>query len=70
MPHATSGAAGSVIAASATPNASSERPISSDKVSAVRSQLEPLIADGLKTTGVPGLAIAIVHNDKIVAANG
>jgi CubicO group peptidase (beta-lactamase class C family) len=44
--------------------------VTSDKVRTALPELEKLTNDLLKKTGVPGLAIAVVHQDQIVYAKG
>jgi CubicO group peptidase (beta-lactamase class C family) len=44
--------------------------ISEERVKAALPQLEKLAQQALKRTGVPGLAIAIVHNDRVVYLRG
>jgi CubicO group peptidase (beta-lactamase class C family) len=41
-----------------------------EQVAAAVAQLEPLINDALATTGVPGLSIAVVHQDSVAYING
>lgn len=60
--------AGSVFA-QATPAAISSAATAATVESAI-AQLEPLIADALAATGVPGLAVGIVFQDKLVYAKG
>src|SRR5262249_35202950 len=44
--------------------------VSTDRVAAALGQLEPLIGATLAQTGVPGLAIAVVHDDEVVYTRG
>lgn len=60
--------AGSVLA-QATPEASPSAAAAASVESAI-AQLEPLIADALAKTGVPGLAVGIVFQDELVYAKG
>lgn len=61
---------GPVAAQSATPTAESARAVSADAVASAIAKLEPIVSGALAQTGVPGLAVAIVHDDKVVYTNG
>jgi CubicO group peptidase (beta-lactamase class C family) len=72
-------AAGIVLAGSAVtvaraqevpPNAISALPIPAGQIEAAIDQLDGLAADQLARTGVPGMAIAVVHHDRVVYAKG
>lgn len=45
-------------------------PGSADQVSAAVSQLDAIVAEVMKRTGIPGLAVSVVHEDKVVYAKG
>jgi CubicO group peptidase (beta-lactamase class C family) len=67
---AMSGAASIASAQSATPVPGSDRSISAEQVSSAMTRLESMATDALAATGVPGLAIAVVHNDEVVYSKG
>ncbi|WP_404924971.1 serine hydrolase [Mesorhizobium sp. ORM16] len=45
-------------------------PVTTDRVTEVLPKLDAIIRDGMSRTGVPGLAIAIVHGDTVVFLRG
>lgn len=57
-------------AAQATPAAVSSEGVTSEAVEAAIAKLEPMIVDMLAASGVPGLSVAIVHDDAVVYAKG
>jgi CubicO group peptidase (beta-lactamase class C family) len=57
-------------AQSGTPVAGADRGIPAEQVDDAVARIEPMIADALTETGVPGLAIAVVHNDNVVWSKG
>ncbi len=67
---AMSGPAAIVSAQSGTPVAGTDRAVSTERVSDATARLESMIADALNATGVPGLAVAVVHNDEAVYTKG
>jgi CubicO group peptidase (beta-lactamase class C family) len=62
--HKQAGLAAQPISAPVAPG------VTPDKVKTALSDLEKLTNDLLKKTGVPGLAIAVVHQDQVVYAKG
>ena len=54
----------------ATPAASGDATITAAQVQAAVDRLDALIEDGMTKTGVPGVAVAVVHNDTVVYERG
>ena len=54
----------------ATPAASGDATITAAQVQAAVDRLDALIEDGMTKTGVPGTAVAVVHNDTVVYERG
>ncbi|BAT61890.1 penicillin-binding protein 4* [Variibacter gotjawalensis] len=64
------GAVGLGLALPAVARAQGAAAIAPDKVAAAVASLDPLIADAMKNSGVPGLSVAIVHDDKVLVTKG
>jgi CubicO group peptidase (beta-lactamase class C family) len=54
----------------AAPTASGDATITAAQVQAALGRLDVLIEDGMTKTGVPGTAVAVVHNDTVVYERG
>lgn len=54
----------------ATPATSGDATITAAQVQSAVDRLDALIADGMTKTGVPGAAVAVVHNDTVVYEKG
>ena len=68
---ASSPAVNKQVALAAQPTSAPVVPgVTTDKVKAALPEFEKLITELLKKTGVPGLAIAVVHQDQLVYAKG
>ncbi len=64
------GAAGAAAAQDEPPSAVSAVPVPPGRIEAAIGQLDGLAARFLEETGVPGMAIAVVHDDRVVYAKG
>ena len=53
-----------------TSSLAAESVVSEKRVQAAVEELEQIAASALTTTGIPGLAVAVVHKDKVVFARG
>jgi CubicO group peptidase (beta-lactamase class C family) len=54
----------------ATPQAAANSPVTPARVQSATDKLEKLASDTLKRTGIPGVAIAVVHQDRVVYKQG
>jgi CubicO group peptidase (beta-lactamase class C family) len=54
----------------AAPTESGDATITAAQVQAALGRLDVLIEDGMTKTGVPGTAVAVVHNDTVVYERG
>ncbi|MCB5180425.1 serine hydrolase [Streptomyces antimicrobicus] len=71
------GAAGLVVALAAGPATAAPSPppaprpqIGEDRLRTALDRLDGYVLDGMKRTGVPGVAVAVVHRDKVVHVKG
>lgn len=58
------------VAAGTPPPEAVAVPIPEGRVAAAVSQLDGLVTEAMERTGVPGVAVAVVHRDRIVYAKG
>jgi CubicO group peptidase (beta-lactamase class C family) len=63
-------AAGGGVAAAQSPSATPAVPVSPAQIDAAIAQLDGIAQEQMQETGVPGMAIAVVHGDRVVYARG